>query len=173
MKVLIGKGLFTKCYLNDDGKTVTLNSICPIKEIMSLGWFPEHRLFPKIKRIDTNQYVMDYYPKVSSLKTTLSEYDYKLYKTLKHLKNAMIPNRKGNTLSDWTMDMFRRIPDSFSEEREVLEKALDACSNYGKDICFEISPRNVAVKDGRLILLDVFFADSLVAAVKVKKKGYK
>jgi hypothetical protein len=54
--------------------------------------------------------------------------------------------------------------------------ALDACANYGNDVCFEISPRNVAVKNGKLVLMDCFFmADKLqeIQAEKAAKRQAK
>jgi hypothetical protein len=71
MPKLIGTGKFTKCYLNDNGISVTLKSSCNVKECISLGWFPEHSLFAKIERIDYQVYVMEYFPKVTSLKKSI------------------------------------------------------------------------------------------------------
>ena len=154
---LIGRGQFTKCYLNDDGKTCTLKSTCCIKECMSLGWFPKHRLFPKIVREDFQVYTMEYYPRVRSLKKSLIPMDYDFYKILRDLWQSRPPMSRGVMLIDHNRDMFDKIPDVFAEERQVLLEALDACSNYGHNINFEISPRNVRVKDSRLVLMDVFF----------------
>ena len=35
--------------------------------------------------------------------------------------------------------------------------ALDACGNWSTNVMFEISPRNIAVDNGQLVLLDCFF----------------
>jgi len=58
--------------------------------------------------------------------------------------------------------------------RNSLQEAIDACANYGSDIKFEISPRNVAVKNGNLILLDCFFVGSKQIEVTTsKRKNYR
>ena len=69
----IGKGTFTTAYLMDDKKTVLLKSTCPIKECMACGWYPDSYLFPEVNPTNKyNEYTMAYYPRVSSLKNTLS-----------------------------------------------------------------------------------------------------
>ena len=59
---------------------------------------------------------------------------------------------------------FNQLDDE--ELKETMLEALDACTNCGSDVAFEISPRNVAVKDGKLILLDVFFMKSALNEVR-------
>lgn len=160
----IGQGTFTKCYLNDDNKTVTLHSTDYIKECMSLNWFPESRLFPEITSNDDNSYTMEYYPRVRSLKNTLNERDWKLYQILRKLTIQFSRNTH-DSFSLWH-EQFKTIPDEYEEEREDIAGALDACGNYGSDIGFEISPRNVAVKDGQLIMLDCFFSISQLKSTR-------
>lgn len=164
---LIGKGSFTKAYLQDNGK-VLLKSVDPIKECMAFGWFPEHRLFPAVEQIDTGMYEMQYYPKVASLKQNLTAEDWALYKELKALFDAyQAPSNKYDGYSTW----YTAFADSDLPEeiKEVLLGALDACSNMGPDIMFEISPRNVAVDNGRLVLLDCFFQTSMLQKVRNSK----
>ena len=167
---LIGKGAFTKAYLNDDGKTVTLYSVCPIKEGMALGWFPESPLFPKLERIDyldsgEGVYIMEYYPKVKSLKNTLSPNQYAIYRELRGLNIPLTQN---------PYDGYQELYNAFKtlknrRVREIMLYALDSCVNYGSDIGFEISPRNVAVKNKKLVLLDCFFIKSKLNEVRSKK----
>ena len=153
---LIGEGEFTRAYLRPDGK-VLLKSICPIKECMSYGWFPESRLFPKLEHIDCDDhskfYLTEYYPKVSSLKDSLNEKHWAMYKELQKL-----PKGFGVYKYD-KLDFWRETFPTLKNKRlrDTMMEALDACSNYGTSICFEISPRNVATKNGKLILLDCFF----------------
>ena len=52
------------------------------------------------------------------------------------------------------------LPDKFAEEKEAICAHIQGLRDYGEDICFEISPRNVAVDNGKLILLDCFFKRS-------------
>lgn len=154
---LIGKGSFTKAYLKNN-KTVLLKSIDPIKECMSFGWFPSSRLFPKIKRITTNDdnvslYEMKYYPKVKSLKQNLKLKEYEKYKELRSLDIRYSVNPHDSFFN--TRDAFKKIKNRTL--RKHMIDAIEACSNYGGDIAFEISPRNVAVNNGNLVLLDCFF----------------
>ena len=160
---LIGKGHFTKAYLVDG--RVELVSSDPIKECMSMGWFPESRLFADVKfehhnMNETNTYSMEYFDRPKSLKNSMCEHDWDLYLTLKSLFNVFQNPMNPHMLHSEWHKAFDMIPDRFVEEREELKEALDACANYGSDICFEISPRNIAVKDSRLILLDCFFVRS-------------
>ena len=160
---LIGKGAFTKAYLKDDNKTVFLKSVCPIKECMAYGWFPESYLFPTLESVGNNEYEMQYYPKVTSLKQNLSKHQWELYKTLRNLN--MFGDFYTDKFTHWH-EQFDTIPNKFSKEREALKEALDGCANYGYDIGFEISPRNVATKGKKLVLLDCFFSVSQLHKVR-------
>ena len=156
-KKLIGRGQFTKAYLREDGK-VELVSKDPIKECMALGWFPSSRLFPTIDRIDTTEdtalYLMKYYPKVKSLKDSLKPKEYAKYKELRGL-TIQYTHNKHNAYQE-VYDAFKSIKNK--RLRETMQEAIMSCTNYGTDIAFEISPRNVAVSPtGNLVLLDCFF----------------
>jgi len=179
-KQLIGKGSFTKCYLNEDKLTVTLISTDYIKECMSLNWFPaDLGLFPDVILNDAisndaisnddKSYTMKYYPRVTSLKKALNPRDFKLYQCLRKLN---IPTDYRNNIHDnyskWRKE-FSTIPDEFKEEREEIIGALDSCINYGSDIGFEISPRNVATDNGKLILLDCFFMVTQIMRIREEK----
>ena len=169
---LIGKGVFTKCYQKDE-KTVILHSKCPLKECMSFGWFPDTPLFPKLERIDylddgeTQVYEMKYYPKVKSLKNNLKESQWKIYKELVRIRRENINTPKNHHMlyNHW-QKAFKTIKNR--RVKDIMLQALDACANYGSDICFEISPRNVAVDKGKLVLLDVFFMYSKLQEVRSK-----
>lgn len=158
---LIGTGTFTKAYLLDDGKTVQLKTSDPIKECMAEGWFSSHRLFPVINLSDNREvYTMEYYPKVNSLKNNLTNRQYRLYSALRKLSIDY-------NLKDWEMteawyDQFDSLPNEFKEEKEALKESFDGARNYTSNPRFEISPRNVSVKGGKLVLLDtIFCADAL------------
>ncbi len=161
---LIGKGAFTKCYkLNDT--TVLLKSIDPIKECMTHGWFPDSELFPKVEFSSIDGcYEMEFFPRVSSLKNNLDADQYQIYKDLREVFNNLetsINIRQGYSL------IYKGFEQLDNEElKEIMLEALDACSNCGSDVGFEISPRNVAVKNGKLILLDVFFMKSALNKVR-------
>ena len=158
--IKIGKGSFSTAYLMDNGK-VFIKSTDHIKECMAQGWFPSSRLFPKVEFGEAiNTYIMKYYKKVTSLKNTLTEKDYAMYKELRVIANSLNYKAGYNELYEaFKMIKNRRV-------RVALQEALSACSNYGGDIGFEISPRNVAVNKGRLVLLDCFFIRSQLKEVR-------
>lgn len=144
---LIGIGAFTKAYLLDNGR-VQLNSCCPIKEVMACGWFPESYLFPKLELVDTETYIMEFLPRVKAPKKQLNERAYKLYKLLQTTVGYDY-----FTLYNWF-----EINLSGWDEQEVILEALDACSNFGTEIGFEISPRNISTdENGNLIMADCFY----------------
>lgn len=161
MKKLIGKGSFTKAYLLPSGE-VELYSVDPVKECAALWGFGDSYLWPKIERVDilddlnsTQVYRMPFYKTQRALKNFLEPRQYALYRTLRALPGVycLNPHLRAFELHK----VFDTIPDEFADEREALKEAVDSLCNYGTDICFEISPRNVAAVEGKLILLDVFF----------------
>ena len=159
---IIGKGAFSTVYRKSTDK-VLIKSTDHVKECMSLGWFPTSRLFPKITQVgqddvsDCKFYESKYYPKFSSLKKELNSLDWEFYNILRGLERSYFG--KGSNLSHW-QKQFDTIPSKFKHKKLALLESLDALSNYGDDVCFEISPRNVAINNGRLILLDCFFFSS-------------
>tara|TARA_R110000772_G_scaffold268686_3_gene397523 strand:+ start:7288 stop:7794 length:507 start_codon:yes stop_codon:yes gene_type:complete len=160
----IGKGLFSTAYLQENN-TVVLKSVDPIKECMSFGWFPESNFFPKIEHIDFELYSMKYYPKVKSLKKSLTPKHWDIYKELRKLDIGIVDNRY-NYLDSWREE-FKKVTNK--TVKNALIEAVEACANYGSDVRFEISPRNVAVsKTGKLILLDCFFIQSKADQVRTK-----
>lgn len=160
---LIGKGSFTKAYLSDCGKEVFLKTCDPIKECMAYDYFPESRLFPKVEYIEQGLYKMAYLGKTSkSLKKDLRPRQYRLFKALKELfDNNWFGKGSYHSYYNKWFDLFSSLPSEFKNEKEALIEALNACANYGDDVCFEISPRNIRVsKTGSLILMDCFFLKS-------------
>jgi hypothetical protein len=155
---LIGKGTFTKAYLNDQDSLVYLVTNDVIKECMVHGWFPDSELFPVIdfSGLDPYDYKMKHYPRTRGLKSHLEADQYEIYKTLRGIKTFTGDN-KFDSYSHYYNE-FSKIEDESLQE--VMIEALDACSNCGSDIGFEISPRNVAVDSGKLVLLDCFFVIS-------------
>ena len=152
---VIGRGSFTTAYKHGKNKVLLVSSD-PIKECMSMGWFPNSRLFPKVERISyagengKSTYVMKRYEKVTAPKQQLKPEHYKIYQTLRTI-----------SVLYWSPheDKFTKTVKDSSLPKHIKQHlcdAWDACWNYGKP-CFEISPRNIAVSNGNLILLDVFF----------------
>lgn len=159
---LIGKGTFSKVYLKSKSKVI-IKSTCPIKECIANGWFPKTALFPTLKRLGYQEYECRYYPKVTSLKTALEPDQYVLYKELKRLSHTEYRADVAAWYKVFPKITNRRI-------RQHLQDAVEACANYGSDVMFEISPRNVAVHNGKLVLLDVFFIKSHLTRVKSLRK---
>lgn len=160
---LIGKGMFSKVYLKDE-KTVLINSVCYMKECMA-NWV-DSIWFPKLEREDYQQYTCEYFPKVKSLKSALSKEHYEIYLQLRSIFNIFDKPRNKYDLLDYWRGKFATI--SNDSIREDLLYFLAEASNYGSDIDFEISPRNVAVKNGNLILLDCFFVRSQLDTIRAK-----
>ena len=152
---LIGRGHWSRVYLQDCGTKVLIKSKDPIKECMAYGWFPESRLFPELTCIDTGMYECKFYPKNPI--STLNKADAMIYKMLRGIGAAGIPNcsRVGDRLFAW-QDAINNS-DLHPWIKSDLCAALDACGNWSTNVMFEISPRNVAVDNGQLVLLDCFF----------------
>jgi hypothetical protein len=160
---LIGKGSFSKVYRKGSSDTVLVISTDDVKECISLGWFPDSKLFPKVKRLGSNDdgsqtYTMRYYDKITAPKKQLNKCSYELYKELRKL--CVYCENDYDLYIKW-IDEVNKLPARFGREKRIIIEAIEALTNYGADVCFEISPRNIAsTKSGRLILLDCFFFKS-------------
>ena len=162
----IGSGAFTKAYLMENGR-VLLRSCDPIKEAMAYGWFPKSEYFPEVSVLDEGVYEMQYYPRVRSLKSALAPAQWAIYKSLRNIWNEHC--RKCRDYYDWYMVFEREAADEYGVPEHVVQiilEALDACLNYDSSVNFEISPRNVAVQDGQLVLLDCFYLQSTLDEVQ-------
>ena len=152
---LIGQGSFSRVYLKDADE-VLIVSRDKVKAAMSECYWPNSRLFPRIKYVGenvngTSTYSSRYYPRVRSLKLSLEPKEWEFYLFLRSLDRWPERHYEYEHLSK----QFSSIP--WRSKRENMLKALDCLRMYSDDICFEISPRNVAVWKGKLILLDTFF----------------
>ncbi len=159
---LIGKGTFSKVYKESE-HTVLIVSEDPVKEVMGLGWFPNSRLFPKLERLESDTFRCKLYTKCKAPKKELKPKEYEKYLVLRKLFQ-----------SNWSQDYhtwynaFKTI--KIKSLREAMLGALEACTNLGSDIGFEISPRNIACHNGNLVLLDCFFMVSKLKEVKTAKR---
>ena len=136
-KTFIGAGLFSRAWRLPSGE-VEVVSECPAKECMSLGWFPDHRLFPKIERVDIRTdgfsvYRMPYYSQPRSLKGSVSPRQWRLYRALR----GVYPGMDSFTLKE----NLASLPGEFRAEKQALIEAVEAMENYGSDVGFEISPQ--------------------------------
>lgn len=164
-KKYFARGAFTKAYRSIDGKWVKLISNCPIKEAMALGWCCDSVHIPKIWRINTNTYILPFYPRVS-LKSGLLPGQYALYKELRRLHANCAANTPKNRLDYYNYWHTVLAEVSCISAKKALLSILEAASNFGSDIGFEISPRNVAVSNGHLVFLDLFFSVSSLEKVR-------
>lgn len=146
---LIGRGAFSKVY-KKDSKTVIIVSRDKAKVAMASPEWPRARCFPKLIEKADGLYECKYYEPVRALKSNLGEDQWALYKALRDVFH--------NGAQDyWHLRSCFWALKGWKAERRALLSALDVLSEYGRDVRFEISPRNVAVHRGRLILLDCFF----------------
>ena len=158
----IGKGAFSTVYQSTK-KKVLIKSKDNVKECMALGWFPDSPMFPKIERIGISEcgqfsfYEQKFYNKVKGIKNNVTPSEWEFYQILRGLftNSPYCPNMH-DYLDAWR-EKFETIPNKFHHKRTMLLEALDDLSNYGTDICFEISPRNIAIHNRKIVLLDVFF----------------
>jgi len=158
----VKQGKFTKAYLYEN--EVILKTNDPVKECMALGWFPESRLFPEVKfenSLETEDeftvYKMERFETGRAVKAMLCKEDYEgLYLPLRQVFKNFFKSKQGNNIQ------FRELLEKTSLLEEIKEDllwAFEACMNYSSNVFFEISPRNIAAKDGKLILLDCFFIE--------------
>lgn len=166
---LVGSGLFTKCYRYSK-KEVLCISCDPTKECISLGWTPESRFIPEIEKLDHDGifslYKMPLYEKPKSLKGALNKSDYRFYSDLRNLQIDYDLNEHR-----WIYNIVRAVESSklHHTKKELMIGFAESMTNFGHTLRFEISPRNVAVKNGKLILLDVFFFTETMQAVRAGK----
>ena len=169
------RGTFSKVYRLADG-TVKVVSTDPVKECMVVFGFGNSGLWPSIERIDTlnngtNVFIMPLYEQPKSLKNALMPDQYALYRAIKaSSENRFMGKNQYDAPMHWRK-VFREGLGSFPAAAEALCDAVDSLQNYGYDIRFEISQRNVAVKDGNLILLDCFFFLSALESIYKKRSG--
>ena len=173
---LIGRGMFSTVY-RKNAKTVLIKSVDPVKECMAMGWFPSSRMFPKTTRVallDDDQgtalYEQRYYPKVKSLKAALKPAEWEFYQELRKAQNYVLCLPDDYKALDSLRSVISNLPSKYARKKAALLGAIDALTNYGPDIRFEISPRNVAVHNGRLILLDCFFMAEKAKEVRTQQR---
>lgn len=173
---LIGRGSFSTVY-RKNAKTVLIKSVDPVKECMAMGWFPSSRMFPKTTRVailDDDQgtalYEQRYYPKVKSLKTALKPAEWEFYQALRGINTFHCFGWNDYKTLDALINLISNLPSKYARKKAALLGAIDALTNYGPDIRFEISPRNVAAHNGNLVLLDCFFMAEKMKEVRTQQR---
>lgn len=166
---LIGRGMFTRCYRYSKKEALCI-SCDPTKECIALGWTPTSRFIPEIEKLDYDGifslYKMPLYEKPKSLKGSLNKSDYRFYSDLRNLKVDYDLNSHR-----WIYNIVRAVEQSklHYARKDLMISFAESMANFGHELRFEISPRNVAVKNGKLILLDVFFFADKMRAVRAGK----
>lgn len=178
----LGQGAFSTVYADPDAPDdfVLIQTIDQAKEAMALGWFPNSPLFPELTVYATeydgdderNVYRSKRYDTSRAVVSKLDAHNKAFYNALRHLSlhdnddsHGYDTHNPHNWYHIWHHKL-SGLDDQFAEEREALLEALDTLCNYGSDIAFEISPRNVATEGGKLILLDCFFVQSQLKKVR-------
>jgi len=155
---VIGKGAFTTAYRFND-RQVLLKSEDLVKLAMAQGMFPNSKLFPEIDFLNSIKYkdydyIMNYEPDLKSrvVIPKLNPYYQNMYRQLKKLENSF----HGKKDFEKNVDKLKGIK---TYHKNALKSAFAGIMNFEEDtdIRFEISPRNVSTKNGRLILNDCFF----------------
>ena len=164
-KQLIGRGKFTRAYRLPNGR-VELHSTDVCKEALCEWVGDEFDLLPHLTLKETNYgtriYETEYLERVSSPKKQLNTHDYDLYKQLVAVQTAFRSSRMTPCWNDYDnystlYNLFSSISSTFPAETGAVLAWLDACANYSVRVMFEISPRNIKLRGGRLVLADVFF----------------
>ena len=166
---LIGTGTFTKAYQVGENE-VEVVSFCPAKECYAL--FSQGNTFaPVMERVDyldsgAGVYAMPLYPKVAAPKKQLNAESYSVYKVLRDISGKWDMNY--NKFCDLvnTSTLLNDIKEAVLELADDVSNAID-CYDFG----FEISPRNISVKeDGSLVMLDCFFSRKLLRSTLSGKR---
>ena len=117
-------------------------------------------------------YEQSYYPKVKSLKAALKPTEWEFYRELRETQSNINPFLDDYKALDSLQSLIKALPSKYASKKEALLGAVDALTNYGVDVRFEISPRNVTARNGRLVLLDCFFMAGKLKEVKKNKRRF-
>jgi hypothetical protein len=155
---IVGKGKFSRVYEDpNDKKRVIIKSTCWVKECLSQNWMPESNMYPSVVREDGDfSYSMMRYEQPRSIKCALTPHHYKMYGQLRDFAEAMQTHSDNRPTMDRLDSLFVDL-NIMPKLEQLIRDSVDALSNYGQHPRFEISPRNIAVLDSKLILLDVWF----------------
>lgn len=165
----IGQGAFSKVYALND-KKVLIDTVCSAKLCLEDSYIEVKGVFPVLKRVWSNEvdnlFSCKRYEKVLAPKQVLKPEYYEVYKELRELQNTISYVNKTNY--DVLETAFNTIKNR--KYKKALLDMLVSLSGWGYDMRFEISPRNIAVNKGRLILLDVFYFHNELMEVRKEKK---
>lgn len=154
----VKRGRFTKATLNTNDNTVTLASICNLKEAMALYLdSDENSHLPQIERIDAYVYTMPLYASLTK-NSTLA---WAQYKFINKVKEDMQDELSEANYRRYNFDIALKFADKVKEVYPTLGEAITALvensANYTQFLCFDFGKRNFSVdSEGNLILRDIF-----------------
>jgi hypothetical protein len=163
-KKLIGKGVFSNVYDNEDG-TVLIKTDDYSKECYAL--FCQNKHIPKTEIIAYNLYRQPKYKKIKSVSTIKS------WKALRKIqKDYAAPYKHSYKHYDYE-GLISSIEKYKNELEAGIYEALialvEAYCNYTENIGFDVAKRNLALdNENNLILLDLVF--DLKTLGKIRKK---
>ena len=168
MATKIKRGSFSKVFIHDDCNIVDIVTQCYAKECMSLGWFPDHPLFPKV--LHSEKEGIDYHMKkydVKFKKGNLNADQWVIYKVIRNIAQQFQALSYAERTSCRLVDILEAHRNALGDDiTDVIIDAAHAMANYGHHIGFEVSPRSCATDDGKLVLLDCFFNPEQLARVQ-------
>jgi hypothetical protein len=102
---------------------------------------------------------MDRLERPRSLKKAIPEKDYDLFKRLQKFMDEDVfgIGKYSNFTISYLHNVIAESDHLEPWAKDFLVESVSGCANAGCDPTFEISQRNVAVQNGRLVLLDVWF----------------
>lgn len=178
LNTLSNNGAFSRVCVNPEKSSVYMISVCPIKRcIAEENLYDEFDMLPQIHEVQNDQcsiiYKMPYYHTSRAVKKMLSDDQYDIYKMLVDLCDkfiATIQTPKHNNHNNYSIlfNLFDQIENA--DVRDQMLGMLDCFANWTHKICFEISPRNVAEKDGKLVLLDCFYCVERLTEIRSGKR---
>ena len=125
---LIGKGLFSKVYSDDNLDYVIINKNDYIKEAMAFEWFPDSKYFPKIEEIEIEgeyYWKSKKYDKTRKINGVLNDKDFIFYQELRKIfKTKPIIQNKYDSLNV-LYNLFKES--SLTEDQKelmVIEKSI-------------------------------------------------
>lgn len=157
LKVL-ATGSFSTAFIQKNGRILLKSADIP-KQAMSDRLFPKHRLFPEVNYVGHEGskalYDMPRYKQGDIRKLLNSERQKRLYDALDEILYR-VNNR--NSFEE-NIEVLKSIPSEFYREKKAIIAAYEFIFQFVKgELCMEHWDCNLAVKGGKLIMLDSFFS---------------
>lgn len=156
LKVL-ATGSFSTAYIQENGRILLKTGDIP-KQAMSDRLFPKHRLFPEVNYVGHEGskalYDMPRYKQGEIRKLLNTERQKRLYDALSETLYQVNTN---NSFAQ-NVEVLKRLPSEFYREKKAIIAAYEfICQFTNSELSMEHWDCNLAVKGGKLIMLDSFF----------------